>query len=1058
MKKIDDREVTILKFAILQIGDIHFKEMGNFVANRAKQIRQAFQSLSAEIEACVVAVAGDVAHSGQESEYHVAEKFFVELREQIGSIRPSMPVEFVVVPGNHDCDLGGDQELRNELIEGIPEKLPTLDTSKSIVRQILQAQDGFFTFLSHFQGAPPLAGAERLYYEQVVDLGGVRLRFNCYNTAWLARMAQRGRPKVPLHYPVQVAQGRAEVRADEVDFVVSIFHYPYGWLDPDNAMPFKHLVDSTSDFIFTGHEHASEAYSKEFSTGGGPFYSEGDALQQFDPPHSGFNVILFDLKAGKIRHANFAWDGSAYAPTNEEKWLPLRKNSLVQRPRFRLTSDFERELNEEGYGFKHPRVRESLSIRDLFVYPDLIEDQTEQKIAGRSERKGIEGAKIHEYLNEHPLTILFGEHQIGKTTLGKVLYADFIGRGLHPILLGGGEVRAIDEKKLLRALRRAYEAQYRSPAFETYIGLDKDERVLIVDDFHLSPLNAKGRDKFLALAAGWFGRVIVLADDLYVLDMLTGQGVVAPFILEFRHCVIRPLGWRKRNQLIKKWLRLGREMTVTDAEIEPDRRALADTLDKVLGKNVFPATPFVVISALQSYEAARGHSVGSGAIGYIYEALITTAVHRISTRPTDLERVYTFLSQIAYQMFEREKSELSEHEIREIADEYFRRMGVGYDVPKLLTDLVGAHIMRASSGHYRFDPRHFYYYFAARYFNDNLTDPAQADFLRAKIGEMVDTVHFEDYAHVLNFLIYFVKEPWIFERMRDNARRIFARERPCDLTTDVEFVNRMMTTVTPFEIPATTTEENQDAHLRMKDDFEHETAELKRLQRGAKVQYSDDAADFIKLNIAFKTMDLMGQVVRNYPYTLPADTKEELVMECELLALRTMKAVLRIAEDSLEQCQAYYAQLIRERRTLESDYQALAEADQLLMWLTGAVGYSIVKRVSLAVGAQELDQIYRKVVKKLRHLLGVRMIDVAIQFDHLATPPVSEVEELSEVTKKNHYAYSLLRDLVVDFLYLHHTDERTRQKLGAAMDIKLTDPKILDSPGKRLSLPPVRGK
>src|SRR5215207_6788786 len=118
-----------MKLAVLQIGDIHFKETGNPVAARAKKIKQAFQSLSAEIDACVIAVAGDVAFSGKKAEYGVAETFFSELREQIESITPSIRVEFVIVPGNHDCDLGGDQELRDELIEGIPAKLATLDPS-----------------------------------------------------------------------------------------------------------------------------------------------------------------------------------------------------------------------------------------------------------------------------------------------------------------------------------------------------------------------------------------------------------------------------------------------------------------------------------------------------------------------------------------------------------------------------------------------------------------------------------------------------------------------------------------------------------------------------------------------------------------------------------------------------------------------------------------------------------------------------------------------------------------------------------------------------------------
>jgi hypothetical protein len=35
-------------------------------------------------------------------------------------------------------------------------------------------------------------------------------------------------------------------------------------------------------------------------------------------PHSGFNIILFDLEAGQMRHAHFAWDGSLYAPSAEQ--------------------------------------------------------------------------------------------------------------------------------------------------------------------------------------------------------------------------------------------------------------------------------------------------------------------------------------------------------------------------------------------------------------------------------------------------------------------------------------------------------------------------------------------------------------------------------------------------------------------------------------------------------------------------------------------------------------------------------------------------------------------
>jgi hypothetical protein len=44
----------------------------------------------------------------------------------------------------------------------------------------------------------------------------------------------------------------------------------------------------------------------------------------------------------------------------------------------------------------------------------------------------------------------------------------------------------------------------------------------------------------------------------------------------------------------------------------------------------------------------------------------------------------------------------------------------------------------------------------------------------------------------------------------------------------------------------------------------------------------------------------------------------------------------------------------------------------------------------------------------------------------------------------------LLRDLVADHLYLFHTEQRTRQKLGSLLDIKISDPQILDNRTKLL--------
>lgn len=124
----------------------------------------------------------------------------------------------------------------------------------------------------------------------------------------------------------------------------------------------------------------------------------------------------------------------------------------------------------------------------------------------------------------------------------------------------------------------------------------------------------------------------------------------------------------------------------------------------------------------------------------------------------------------------------------------------------------------------------------------------------------------------------------------------------------------------------------------------------------------------------------------------------------------------------------------------------------LLIWLTQAIGFGIIKKVSYAIGALELMQTHQQVLKKLESQLGARLIDISIKLDHFSSPPVSDIETLSRELKTNSYAYTLLRDLGLDYLYLYHVDQRSRQRLVEALELKITDKRLYDSPLKRLPL------
>lgn len=93
-----------MKITILHLSDIHLCNSTDAVLARATDIASACFSAARESEACLIAVTGDVAYSGLEPEFELAERLLRSIKQAIQA--EGCPfVDIIVVPGNHDCKL-----------------------------------------------------------------------------------------------------------------------------------------------------------------------------------------------------------------------------------------------------------------------------------------------------------------------------------------------------------------------------------------------------------------------------------------------------------------------------------------------------------------------------------------------------------------------------------------------------------------------------------------------------------------------------------------------------------------------------------------------------------------------------------------------------------------------------------------------------------------------------------------------------------------------------------------------------------------------------------------
>lgn len=101
-----------MKVGFLHLSDIHIKTSNDPILKQASNIASATSTLWCSCDNFIVIVTGDAAYSGAVQEYQWAESFFTELRSELVRKLKTNEIHYIFIPGNHDCDFSGGQDLR----------------------------------------------------------------------------------------------------------------------------------------------------------------------------------------------------------------------------------------------------------------------------------------------------------------------------------------------------------------------------------------------------------------------------------------------------------------------------------------------------------------------------------------------------------------------------------------------------------------------------------------------------------------------------------------------------------------------------------------------------------------------------------------------------------------------------------------------------------------------------------------------------------------------------------------------------------------------------------
>ena len=224
--------------------------------------------------------------------------------------------------------------------------------------------------------------------------------------------------------------------------------------------------------------------------------------------------------------------------------------------------------------------------------------------------------------------LVIGSPQAGKTALLRRLFCDLISEGKSvPIIMDGRQLINVDEQHVLSLIERTFENSYNKTLLETYSQLPKSRKVLMIDDFDKSNLNARGRARVLKQVEAIFGNIILSSTSLMTIEELEPDEEMSLF--EYERLALSEFGYYLRGKLIERWLRVGAQYNVNETDLKERLKFLEHEINSVAGNHILPYNPFIMLTLLQACDLNYDISTATGAYGYYYKFLSSTKLRAV---------------------------------------------------------------------------------------------------------------------------------------------------------------------------------------------------------------------------------------------------------------------------------------------------------------------------------------------------------------------------------------------------------------------------------------------
>ena len=681
---------------------------------------------------------------------------------------------------------------------------------------------------------------------------------------------------------------------------------------------------------------------------------------------------------------------------------------------------FAKFLNSVGAELSNNH-KASVSLSDVYVPLDLsrLNHTPEEEDDLIIEDQILSSETIDNYNGQaHTKVIISGEENSGKTALCKRFFANFHLRGIIPVLIKGRDIKTADINKLIKHVQREFVEQYNAQALGAYSSLSPSKKLLIIDDFNGCKLNAKYKISLLEEIEAHFDHILITVDELFLFNIKVSNYEEFRNLLSYNSYKLRDIGHKLRDKMIQKWVAAGREQKISHEEIFSETEKNRKIIDTMIGRNFVPKKPFVILVLLQAIEGGAQSELAHSSYVRYYRFLIDRTL--LSNVPQNrLEVYYAFLPELAFAIYEAQQG-LTQKQLEVLIKDFCERKGLHEDLLKdVKSNLLSLEILTHENGEFRFSYNYAYYYFLGQYLSENLDQ----SHIKTLVEDVCEKLHVRENSNIIVFLSYHSNSPIIIEKIVDVADSLFPNAAVFDFKkAESSALNRLVTDSPKVVIDHQQEKKERERVLASRDkidrrvDDEDEIDDSSSLDLGAQI------------NLAFRSMEIIGQLLKNHYVRFDAEPKKELHTKAVNLGMKSLNVLISHLSDDLDGLVAYLCTEDQEEfKSARERLEAEKDAKKAIFGFAALIVFSFIKATSQYTGADTLAKTYEDILQENDQFI-YKAIDLSIKLDFFDSFPMAELKGLVPEFSHNHLAATVVKNLVKYRLYMRPLDDLVRKQ------------------------------